>query len=61
MDSKKEGGWKKMPFHVSETHQGYFEFPRKISLTNLGQLVGAKPSTLTKSSGVQNDTSWRTQ
>ena len=28
--------------------QGYFEFPRKISLTNLSQLVGIKPSTLSE-------------
>jgi predicted DNA binding protein len=28
--------------------QGYFEFPRKISLTNLSQLVGVKPSTLSE-------------
>ncbi|HYB76074.1 MAG TPA: helix-turn-helix domain-containing protein [Nitrososphaerales archaeon] len=28
--------------------KGYFEFPRKISLTNLSQLVGVKPSTLSE-------------
>jgi len=28
--------------------QGYFEFPRKISLTGLSQLVGVKPSTLSE-------------
>jgi predicted DNA binding protein len=28
--------------------RGYFEFPRKISLTNLSQLVGVKPSTLSE-------------
>ncbi|MGD1054970.1 MAG: helix-turn-helix domain-containing protein [Nitrososphaerales archaeon] len=28
--------------------QGYFEFPRKVSLTNLSQLVGIKPSTLSE-------------
>jgi len=28
--------------------QGYFQFPRKISLTNLSQLVGVKPSTLSE-------------
>lgn len=28
--------------------KGYFEFPRKISLTNLSQLVGIKPSTLSE-------------
>lgn len=28
--------------------QGYFEFPRKISLTGLSELVGVKPSTLSE-------------
>jgi predicted DNA binding protein len=28
--------------------QGYFEFPRRISLTNLSELVGVKPSTLSE-------------
>jgi hypothetical protein len=28
--------------------KGYFEFPRKISLTGLSQLVGVKPSTLSE-------------
>jgi len=28
--------------------QGYFEFPRKISLTNLSELVGVRPSTLSE-------------
>jgi hypothetical protein len=28
--------------------QGYFEFPRRISLTGLSQLVGVKPSTLSE-------------
>ncbi|MDG6957724.1 MAG: helix-turn-helix domain-containing protein, partial [Nitrososphaerota archaeon] len=28
--------------------QGYFEFPRKISLTGLSGLVGVKPSTLSE-------------
>lgn len=28
--------------------QGYFEFPRKISLTELSKLVGVKPSTLSE-------------
>lgn len=28
--------------------QGYFEFPRKISLTKLSELVGVKPSTLSE-------------
>jgi predicted DNA binding protein len=27
---------------------GYFDFPRKISLTGLSQLVGVKPSTLSE-------------
>ena len=33
---------------VTAVAQGYFEFPRKISLTNLSQLVGIKPSTLSE-------------
>ena len=28
--------------------QGYFEFPRRISLTGLSELVGVKPSTLSE-------------
>jgi predicted DNA binding protein len=28
--------------------QGYFEFPRRISLTNLSELVGVRPSTLSE-------------
>lgn len=28
--------------------QGYFEFPRRISLTNLSELLGVKPSTLSE-------------
>ncbi|HUI23507.1 MAG TPA: helix-turn-helix domain-containing protein [Nitrososphaerales archaeon] len=28
--------------------QGYFEFPRRLSLTGLSQLVGVKPSTLSE-------------
>jgi len=28
--------------------QGYFEFPRKISLTGLSEMVGVKPSTLSE-------------
>ena len=28
--------------------QGYFEFPRKLSLTGLSKLVGVKPSTLSE-------------
>jgi predicted DNA binding protein len=28
--------------------QGYFEFPRKISLTGLSELVGVRPSTLSE-------------
>jgi predicted DNA binding protein len=28
--------------------KGYFDFPRKISLTGLSQLVGVKPSTLSE-------------
>lgn len=33
---------------VTAVAQGYFEFPRKISLTNLSKLVGIKPSTLSE-------------
>lgn len=33
---------------VTAVAQGYFEFPRKVSLTNLSQLVGIKPSTLSE-------------
>jgi len=28
--------------------KGYFEFPRKVSLTNLSEIVGVKPSTLSE-------------
>jgi len=28
--------------------QGYFEFPRRISLTGLSELVGVRPSTLSE-------------
>jgi predicted DNA binding protein len=28
--------------------RGYFDFPRKISLTGLSQVVGVKPSTLSE-------------
>jgi len=28
--------------------QGYFEFPRRISLTELSELVGVRPSTLSE-------------
>jgi predicted DNA binding protein len=28
--------------------KGYFEFPRRISLTNLSELVGVRPSTLSE-------------
>jgi len=28
--------------------QGYFEFPRRISLTDLSELIGVRPSTLSE-------------
>ena len=28
--------------------QGYFEFPRRISLTGLGELLGIRPSTVSE-------------
>lgn len=33
---------------VTAVAQGYFEFPRRISLTGLSELVGVKPSTLSE-------------
>ena len=33
---------------VTAVARGYFEFPRKVSLTELSRLVGVRPSTLSE-------------